>query len=71
MIAFLITKLFVLWSTLTSPNLDSEEEEREILIEELEDDSEGFIKSTIHKKKDLDIKETNIYDSYESSSLAL
>ena len=55
---------------MTSPNLDSEEEEREILIEELEDDSEGFIKSTIHKKKDLDIKETNIYDSYETIELA-
>jgi len=54
---------------LTSPNLDSEEEEIEILIEELEDDSDDFFKSTDHKKQDLDIKETNISDSYETIEL--
>ncbi len=54
---------------MTSPNLDSEEEEIEILIEELEDDSDDFFKSTDHKKQDLDIKETNISDSYETIEL--
>ncbi len=51
---------------MTSPNLDSEEEEIDIIVEELDTNSEEFFKSSDYEKKDLDIKDTDIFDSYKT-----
>ena len=53
--------------TYHTPN--SEEDEVEIFLEELEEDSEEFVKSSEYKKKNLEIKDTNIIDTYESEEV--
>jgi hypothetical protein len=55
---------------LSSHNYDSEEEETDIYVEEIEtDSSDDFVKSTDYKKKDFEIKDTTISDSYEAVEL--
>jgi hypothetical protein len=54
---------------LTYHTLNSEEDEVEIFLEELEQDSEEFVKSSHYKKKYLEIKDTNIIDTYESEEV--
>lgn len=54
---------------MTYHTLNSEEDEVEIFLEELEEDSEEFVKSSEYKKKNLEIKDTNIIDTYESEEV--
>ncbi len=54
---------------MTYYTLNSEEDEVEIFLEELEEDSEEFVKSSEYKKKNLEIKDTNIIDTYESEEV--
>lgn len=54
---------------MTYHTLNSEEDEVEIFLEELEEDSEEFVKSSEYKKKYLEIKDTNIIDTYESEEV--
>ncbi|MCG3256038.1 MAG: HEAT repeat domain-containing protein [Candidatus Heimdallarchaeota archaeon] len=51
---------------MTNHTLDSEEDEVEIILEELEEDSKEFVKSSKYEKKNLEIKDTYIVDTYES-----
>lgn len=50
---------------MTNHTLDSEEDEVEIILEELEEDSKEFVKSSKYEKKNLEIKDTYIVDTYE------
>ncbi len=54
---------------MTYHTLNSEEDEVEIFLEELEEDSQEFVKSSEYKKKYLKIKDTNIIDTYESEEV--
>lgn len=54
---------------MTYHTLNSEEDEIEIFLEELEEDSEEFVKSSEYKKKNLEIKDTKIIDTYESEEV--